>query len=1326
MPAIRSAVFGALLALASASPAAESGPGLPAVPPMFQPNGGRRLPAELSVSSFGKDGTTWSQPSLVLGNKRIGFRELSEAAAEPSPVIVVDGHRTVRIQLWGAAGGDNWGYPFRTRAGTAPEIAADPATRTITLAKRYVQANGEEATFTLALRPAGDGRVEVAWDLGVAQERIDADPKAWAAVAPWICSAGALAPFTVNGQAVEISDATAPGGTEHRLAGGDGLEFAWNPAVPLSAFSVHVPAGHPFAVMGARRDGASSLFIKAGCDRVLARDRLVVDFGIASAPAADAPPPLAGIDFWAQDRMHVPRPTTRNLMPNPGFEQGLRYWYWWHGGMRQVPGPGPVFAAGADARSGQLALAIQPGPGGQALQSFSLPVVKGRAYTVSFHAKSERDGARLSFGAESPLQGSALTYESAFKSRFALTTAWKRYQTTFTADTPAVSLLIEATAPTVIDDIQLEEGAVATDYVAPAVAGALSTADPDGNLAEGQPVDAVFVIRGTPGATGEAEFSLGNVFRETLLTHRSAYTLDAGGSARIPLPIDGAAIGSGVFVLRSVLRPAGGAAETDFHRFSIMPFLDNRHATKDLFGNLHAINNISRGADLGRNYRRWGFGSTTYGSQRAEQAATLDGFGIRTFLMIVSDLAEGEDRRFCDQVRHELTAITPEQEQRLEDLAFRTVSGHPWGRSWSFSTESEGGPMIKAGRFDEWAKVQLATWRGVKRARPDAIVLPDGGTSGYSRLRGHREMAGYLAATRGRVTWDAIAVHPYGDLDGVRGTWDLDLEIQRLMGQMAEYGYGPSTPIDLTEGFNECPLKVQEWNTTCNDFYNNGKPTYDLGWQEYLQASWVARTYLICLKHWPQVRSFNIWLSRATLDLNLSPLAVCAVPNTLGNLLSKPVFKADLRPAAGVRGYVFEDEQGRGVAALWCTIDKVEDGLEAGPQLLAQLDGGLEFIDLMGTRRFPRAQQGVTAIQLNSAPLFVRCPAGGTARLIAALGDAEVSGASSSLSVAVQPGVDGSIEAQVTNLTGRPISATLQVAGAAIPVDLPAKGSCVRSLPGAVRPEAGRLHAWSGDIGVAFANGRRDSVPWKLQFLYVPHAAAPLPADPAAPEWQRIPEIPITNWFIQRSSGQEPVAGGQPGDLDARFQVAWDRDNLYLRVACTDDRFLLTDPKRWSPSVGGSDPCLYKNDGCLELYLDTAANGRSNTVKGFDQDDYRYDVYAGSPAAVDGPGTVHRLREVYHQLAGGIDMPTKADAAKGITCRFHRDGNAYAYVLILPQRYIEPLKLERGWRAGLGLYLHDNDSPDRAWPGKGLSLAAEPGAHCDRRPDLWPVMVLGD
>lgn len=167
-------------------------------------------------------------------------------------------------------------------------------------------------------------------------------------------------------------------------------------------------------------------------------------------------------------------------------------------------------------------------------------------------------------------------------------------------------------------------------------------------------------------------------------------------------------------------------------------------------------------------------------------------------------------------------------------------------------------------------------------------------------------------------------------------------------------------------------------------------------------------------------------------------------------------------------------------------------------------------------------------------------------------------------------------------------------------------------------------------------------------------------------------------------------------------------------------------PERYRKSVAATAKTLYDHDGCVEVYLDTGANGRSNPLKGYDQDDYRYDFYAGNADAASGPGQVYRLYEPYHQLAGGIYMPTKDQAAAGVKCRFWRDGNRYAYCLIFPRKYIEPLKLERGWRAGFGLYIHDIDRKEDPWPVKGLSLAAKPNAHCNLRPDLWPVMILGE
>jgi len=285
--------------------------------------------------------------------------------------------------------------------------------------------------------------------------------------------------------------------------------------------------------------------------------------------------------------------------------------------------------------------------------------------------------------------------------------------------------------------------------------------------------------------------------------------------------------------------------------------------------------------------------------------------------------------------------------------------------------------VVKRGDFDEWAKIQLAARRGILRAQPSASVLPDGGTSGFSSVRGSKEMAGYLAATKDKVKWNAIAVHPYGNLDQVKGTLDLDAETARLLVIMRNNGYGPETPIDYTEGFNIKELYVPEWRAySGNDGYVAGKASYDYGWQEFIQTAQAARTYLMELKYWPQLRSQNIWLSRPFLDFYFSPLAVCMVPNTLGHLLAQPKFKADVRNN-GLIAYVFEDGEGRGVAALWCAKDGVENGFEKGAEVtLGQTQEELEMIDLMGNNRKLSFSNNKAAVQLSPAPLFLRSKKG--------------------------------------------------------------------------------------------------------------------------------------------------------------------------------------------------------------------------------------------------------------------------------------------------------------------------------------------------------------
>ncbi len=152
--------------------------------------------------------------------------------------------------------------------------------------------------------------------------------------------------------------------------------------------------------------------------------------------------------------------------------------------------------------------------------------------------------------------------------------------------------------------------------------------------------------------------------------------------------------------------------------------------------------------------------------------------------------------------------VTPEDEQRLEKLAFQIASSYPDIDIWFFSNETEGkSPLLKAKKFDEWAKIQYAIRRGIKRATPDAKIMPDCGTSGFNPLRGYDVIEGYLKASKKDDRWEIIAVHPYGSIDGTRGTSDLDIDAQYLVNIMKKYGYN-DTSIFFTEGFLETSLNI--------------------------------------------------------------------------------------------------------------------------------------------------------------------------------------------------------------------------------------------------------------------------------------------------------------------------------------------------------------------------------------------------------------------------------------------------------------------------------------------------------------------------------------
>lgn len=112
---------------------------LPEYKPPFSSGTMKRLPPELKVDSFLKNGKQYDQPYFLIGNKRIGLRRLYNQDRIDRDFIIgvqVDGKDVFHIRFWGSLPGGNSGWPFRDgeEKGT---ILVDRDAKTITYRKNW-------------------------------------------------------------------------------------------------------------------------------------------------------------------------------------------------------------------------------------------------------------------------------------------------------------------------------------------------------------------------------------------------------------------------------------------------------------------------------------------------------------------------------------------------------------------------------------------------------------------------------------------------------------------------------------------------------------------------------------------------------------------------------------------------------------------------------------------------------------------------------------------------------------------------------------------------------------------------------------------------------------------------------------------------------------------------------------------------------------------------------------------------------------------------------------------------------------------------------------
>ena len=452
--------------------------------PPFEVKEAVRQNPKLEVKSFIDSKTKRSivSPSLQVGNKSLTVREFdsNRMTGDRDYAISLFLNKRYAFSFLFAGSYRNsdgkWVNFTQNYQLDKVKLVYDKSSGTIQWNNPYPLPDGRIAEFSYRLKSLGNSRIELSWDIGCS-EKESADFKAKGALIQ-----GCILYFDIpdyRRQTLQINGSPLSYTAESVLKSKDGnririwngilkrLEF--NPASRENGFSITSDSnlrGSATETYAWKRTSLSFMLNNGA-----PRGSLVIDFGAAAVSKSGLPPPVEGNDLWAQDALHLPLSPTRNLFPNPSFEQGFRYWRWQEGGAQYSRSPVKRYAIDSVvAKFGKNSFVFNPAQYGvSAPMSFSLPGRKGQVYTISFYAKGEKNGASIRFALSSRKQGGQFprSYTERCKP-YPLTTEWKRFSTTFTSDGSPVAVVIGANGlggKVWLDGIQYERGNKASEFV---------------------------------------------------------------------------------------------------------------------------------------------------------------------------------------------------------------------------------------------------------------------------------------------------------------------------------------------------------------------------------------------------------------------------------------------------------------------------------------------------------------------------------------------------------------------------------------------------------------------------------------------------------------------------------------------------------------------------------------------------------------------------------------------------------------------------------------------------------------------------------------------
>jgi len=714
-------------------------------------------------------------------------------------------------------------------------------------------------------------------------------------------------------------------------------------------------------------------------------------------------------DFWANDRLHLPDyGASTNLILNPSFEAGMRYW-----GFPCFAGaPTPLqyysfFAIdGNEARSGSHSLRMRalslknPLP----LGMLTVPLVANITYTLSFYAKG-------SLAVPLKLNVLGRGWEGQlFSTGVTVNNQWQRFTVSFNENETFASVYFDAQTYTAgqegyiwLDDVQLEQGSATTFVQSPVAAQLVSVAR--GNFLEfGQEPNFNLIVRSVPSTNGTASISVEDFFFNNVFTETYQFTTNSAGESTISLDdLSDAVVASdlhGVFVVTGVFNISGVSRPyTDYFRFSVMDFLDNTHKNKDLFNLTYVYQLQSGGPEMARfleRERTIGFGSINYdfGSFGNDLDYGLDsermqlieeyGFGYMGRPVLQHGCSEISEANGLYKMV-DVNGMTNPSSQNLVDftnICRIKALNRPWNNIWWFCGESNPGcwPLANYDLYpDAFAKFLIATNQGIKAGDPNAKVLIEGGpwkldATSTGWVERYIQDTNRIDPT---VQFDGAAAHHYRNFPE---NPDLDADVAAFLTMLDRNGH-ENWPFYINEGGNYCPLNIPEEGISpyimhSGNAWYMGPLSYHSGRAERISAAFSARNWLVALKYQNRLACMEDFSTpNRYVDIDFTPRFYEKIPNTLGRILGDASFVKDIVFALYCRGYLFEeDATGSPIAVIWGYKESVDRWQESPPNYTFDFGSqNLQFVDLMENEvNYPQDCDGRTVIPLSPFPMFIK------------------------------------------------------------------------------------------------------------------------------------------------------------------------------------------------------------------------------------------------------------------------------------------------------------------------------------------------------------------